>query len=390
MAVTTPTPSSSSVPSSSKSPLTAWVFPALLLAAAYSLLGLTFLHPPRTDIMERCVLMNPALSRIWSVGHVEISLSYFGVFGAMLFYFLRMYARNRQHLRDLGYALGYVFASFLLDLYCVLHFEPFAALLVGDAIVLTFTLLVSRQVWFQRLLGVFVPLVFLTCGVGHLLEGMSYWKLTYPVNVPWTMVTADIGFAILVNAVRFPAFLRGEDIVMELERSRSEARARQVFFRDVLLSVTEGRLHLCDTPSDLPAPLPLVTDTFAFSRETLSTVRHEAEAAAQARQFSGDERDALKTAVGEAAMNAIVHGGGGEAAIRGDQRAVQVWISDHGTGISLSQLPRATLELGYSTKESLGHGFWLMLRSADSVSLLTGSTGTTVVLTVQHQAAAVA
>jgi len=376
----------SPAPSSSKSPLTVWVFPALLLAAAYGLLGLTFVHPPHSDIMQRCVLMNPSLSRIWSVGHVEISLSYFGVFGAMLFYFLRMYAKNRQHLRDLGYALGYILVSFLLDLYCVLHFEPFAALLIGDAVVLTFTLLVSRQLWFQRLLGVFVPLVFFTCGVGHLLEGMSYWKLTYPVNVPWTMVTADIGFAILVNAVRFPAFLRGEDIVLELERSRQEARARQVFFRDVLLSVTEGRLHLCDTASDLPTPLPLITEPFTLSRETLSSVRHQSAAAAQDRQFSGDELNCLTTAVGEAAMNAVVHGGGGEATIRGDQSAVQVWISDRGTGISLAQLPRATLELGYSTKDSLGHGFWLMLRSADSVSLLTGGTGTTVVLTVQHRA----
>ena len=85
-------------------------------------------------------------------------------------------------------------------------------------------------------------------------------------------------------------------------------------------------------------------------------------------------------------MNAVVHGGGGETAIRGDESAVQIWIADHGTGISLSQLPRAALEFGYSTKDSLGQGFWLMLRSADSVFLLTGSTGTTVVLTVQHRA----
>lgn len=329
--------------------------------------------------------MDPDLSRIWSVGHVEISLAYFGVFGAMLFYFLRMYAKHRQHLRDLAYALAYIFLSFLLDLYCVLHFEPFAALLIGDAIVLTFTLLVSRQLWFQRLLGVFVPLVFFTCGVGHLLEGMSYWKLTYPVNVPWTMVTADIGFAILVNAVRFPAFLRGEDIVLELERSRSEARARQVFFRDVLLSVTEGRLHLCDTAADLPVSLPLITEPFALSRETMAAVRHQSAAAAQDRQFSEEELNCLTTAVGEAAMNAVVHGGGGEATIRGNQSAVQVWITDHGTGISLSQLPRATLELGFSTKDSLGHGFWLMLRSADSVFLLTADTGTTLVLTVHHR-----
>ena len=381
MAVTTSPP----VPASPRSPLSAWIFPAVLLCAAYSLLGLTFVHPPPADIMERCVLMDPSLSRIWSVGHVEISLSYFGVFGAMLFYFLRLYAQDRRHLADLGYALGYIFASFLLDLYCVLHFQPFVALLVGDAVVLTFTLFVSRQLWFQRLLGVFVPLVFLTCGVGHLLEGMSYWKLTYPVNVPWTMVTADIGFAILVNAVRFPAFLRGQDVLLELAQAREEAAARQNFFRDVLLSVTEGRLHLCASASELPVPLPLVAGPLAISRETLMVVRHQAAAAAEARQFTPDTLDCLSTAVGEAAMNAVVHGGGGEAVIRADEAAVQVWIADRGTGIALSQLPQATLELGYSTKDSLGHGFWLMLRSADAVSLLTGASGTTVVLMVGRQ-----
>jgi anti-sigma regulatory factor (Ser/Thr protein kinase) len=376
-------PSSPKLPQ--KSPLTVWIFPALLLCAAYSLLGLTFLHPMHGDIMARCVLMDPNLSRIWSVGHVEISLSYFGVFGAMLFYFLRMYSQDRAHLVDLGYALAYIFASFLLDLYCVVHFHPFTALLIGDAIVLTFTIMVSRQLWFQRLLGVFVPMVFFTCGVGHLLEGMSYWKLTYPVNVPWTMVTADIGFAILVNAVRFPAFLRGQDILMELNQAKQEAQAKQNFFRDVLLSVTEGRLHLCDTAADLPLPLPLITETVALSGETLSAVRRQAATAAQARQFSPEELNCLTTAVGEAAMNAVVHGGGGEATVRGSHNAIQVWIADQGTGIAMSQLPRATLELGFSTKDSLGHGFWLMLRSADSVFLLTGITGTTLVLTVQHQ-----
>ena len=375
----------STEPSSPKSPLTVWIFPALLLCAAYSLLGLTFLHPTHGDIMERCVLMNPSLSRIWSVGHVEISLSYFGVFGAMLFYFIRLYGQDRGHLLDLGYALAYIFASFLLDLYCVLHFEPFVALLIGDAIVLTFTLLVSRQLWFQRLLGVFVPMVFFTCGVGHLLEGMSYWKLTYPVNVPWTMVTADIGFAILVNAVRFPAFLRGQDILMELNQAKQDAQAKHNFFRDVLLSVTEGRLHLCDTQADLPAPLPSIGDTLPLTRETLSFVRYQAAAAAESRHFSADEMNCLTTAVGEAAMNAVVHGGGGSAAIRGSDRALQVWISDHGTGIALGELPRVTLELGYSTKDSLGHGFWLMLRSADAVFLLTGGSGTTLVLTLEHQ-----
>jgi len=361
-----------------------WLFPIVVLCGAYGLLGLTFVEQGHGDIMDRCVLMNPNLSRIWSVGHVEISLSYFGVFGAMVFYFLRLYGQDRGHLLDLGLAMAYILGSFLLDLACVVHFRPFVALLVGDAVVITFTVLVSKQLWFQRLLGVFVPLVFFTCGVGHLLEGMSYWKLTYPVNVPWTMVTADIGFAILVNAVRFPAFIRGQDVVAELMQARQEAAAKQSFFRDVMLSATEGRLQLCDTPADLPAPLPPATEPIPLSRETLAGARHGAAGAARARHFPSDRIDCLNTAVGEAAMNAVVHGGGGEAVIRADDEAIQVWITDHGTGIQLADLPRATLERGYSTKNSLGHGFWMMLRAADTVHLLTGVGGTRIVLTLHR------
>ena len=81
-------------------------------------------------------------------------------------------------------------------------------------------------------------------------------------------------------------------------------------------------------------------------------------------------------------MNAVVHGGGGEAEVRADDERVQVWIKDQGTGIQMAELPRVTLELGYSTKESLGHGFWMMLRAADTIHLLTGAAGTTVVITL--------
>ena len=59
---------------------------------------------------------------------------------------------------------------------------------------------------------------------------------------------------------------------------------------------------------------------------------------------------------------------------------MQVRIEDFGSGIDLETLPRATLERGYSSRGSLGHGFWMMLRTCDRIWLLTGSGGTTVVL----------
>lgn len=365
-----------------------WILPILLLCCAYGLLGLTQTEQlSHADIMQRCVLVNPNLSRIWSVGHVEIGLAYMGVFLGMGFYLLKASKTESTHLRDLGLGLAYLLGSFLLDFFCVWKFSPFTALLVGDAVVMTFTLLVSRQLWFQRLLGIFVPLVFLTCSLGHFMEGLSYWRLTYPVNVPWTMVTADIGFAILVNAARFPAFIRGQDIVGEIQELKAEAAAKQSFFRDVLRSVTENRLHLCLSDADLPAPLPDAGAPLPLSRETLGQTRRAAVAAARARHFPEERIDCLQTSLGEAIMNAVVHGGGGQAHVRADDDTLQVWIHDQGTGIQMMQLPRVTLERGFSTKDSLGHGFWLMLHTADQVHLLTGATGTTLVLTLAREGA---
>ncbi len=362
-----------------------WILPALLLCCAYGLLGLTFITHVG-DVMSRCVLMDPKLSRIWSVAHAEIGLSYMGVFGGMAYYLLRASKTEPTHLRDLALAFAYLLGSFLLDFVCVRYFTPLVALLIGDAIVMTFTLLVSRQLWFQRLLGIFVPLVFFTCALGHFMEGMSYWQLTYPVNVPWTMVTADVGFAILVNAARFPAFIRGQDLLNEMHEVKAEARQRHLFLHDVLLSVTEGRLNYCGTPDDLPPPLPEVAPPLRLSRDTLRGLRAAASDAARGQGFSPEEVDDLQTAVGEAAMNAVVHGGGGEGVVRSGGGRVQIWVTDRGGGIHLTQLPRATLERGFSTKDSLGQGFWLMLQTMDRVDLLTGTSGTTLVLTRGHAA----
>jgi len=82
-------------------------------------------------------------------------------------------------------------------------------------------------------------------------------------------------------------------------------------------------------------------------------------------------------------MNAVVHGG--EAVIRADDEAIQAWIADQGSGIQIAELPRATLERGDSTKDSLAHGFWMMLRAADTVHLLTGGGGTRIVLTLSRR-----
>lgn len=166
-----------------------------------------------------------------------------------------------------------------------------------------------------------------------------------------------------------------------LKLVRETTERQRSFFRDVLASVTERRLWLCHESGELPPVLTPTGQKIDLSVEDIHSLRHAARDAATALDFPLHRVQDLITGVGEAAMNAVVHAGGGAGAISVDPRGtIQVRIEDHGHGIRLDQLPQATLERGYTTAGSLGHGFWIMLNTIDRISLLTGSDGTTIVL----------
>lgn len=172
-----------------------------------------------------------------------------------------------------------------------------------------------------------------------------------------------------------------------VENALAENEVRQrAFLRDVLGSVTEGRLRLCEDGSHLPPRLAVAGEPVQLDAMTLRRIRQATAATARA-QGHGDVRwQDLVTAVGEAAMNAVVHAGGGTGTVcTGEGGLVQVWIEDQGKGFDMANLPRATLERGYTTGEGFGHGFWLMLKTADRVWLLTGSSGTTVVIEQERE-----
>lgn len=171
------------------------------------------------------------------------------------------------------------------------------------------------------------------------------------------------------------------------ERALLEAAERErVFMRDVLLSVTGGKLSLCHGRDELPPRLPVQGDPVPITRHGgIRDLRRQAEGAANALGFAPEGWFDLETAIGEAAMNALVHAGGGVGTVcagdvAGDGARVQVWVEDQGKGIAIEHLPRATLQPGFTTADTLGHGFKMILKTADCVYLLTGPDGTTVVL----------
>ena len=168
-----------------------------------------------------------------------------------------------------------------------------------------------------------------------------------------------------------------------VEAAREMLLAQQgVFLRDVLSSVTEGKLRLSTSPAHLPPPLTPVGEAIPLTREGgLRELRGRAREAARGAGHPEERQHDLLTAASEAGMNAIVHAGGGTGRVFvGADGTVQVCVEDHGAGITMENLPRAALARGFSTKATLGHGLKMMLETVDRLYLLTSPAGTTVVL----------
>jgi PAS domain S-box-containing protein len=166
------------------------------------------------------------------------------------------------------------------------------------------------------------------------------------------------------------------------QESLRDADSRQrTFVREVLYSASDGKLRLCDQPDDLPDPLATTYPLIRLAPAVLASLRRLVRDAAYSVGFSEERVFDLLTATGEAAINALLHGGGGTALVSWtDAGTVQVRIDDQGAGIAVHHLHRATLEKGYTTAGTLGHGFPLMLKTADRVWLYTGPAGTAVVI----------
>lgn len=165
-------------------------------------------------------------------------------------------------------------------------------------------------------------------------------------------------------------------------RAAHEAQLK-TFLRDVLFAVTEGRLRLCDSEDQLPACLTPIGSPIPLATSTLADVRRAVREAGEAIGFPADRCSDLTGAASECAMNAVQHGGGEAEAFvcaSDDSQRLQVWVRDHGHGIDVTSLPKATLMKGYSGGGGFGHGFFMTLQFVDVVYLLTGPEGTTVVI----------
>src|SRR5207244_871838 len=101
--------------------------------------------------------------------------------------------------------------------------------------------------------------------------------------------------------------------IAEQERRQQERtqalRQQRRMLKEMLGSVTQGKLRFCEDQTDLPAPMtpwcpPIPLKTSA----ALATLRQKVRDAAQACGFSPDRCHGLISGSGEAAINALLYG----------------------------------------------------------------------------------
>lgn len=187
---------------------------------------------------------------------------------------------------------------------------------------------------------------------------------------------------VAVTAVLLYAILNRHTRVLieaESELLDHENRIRQAYV-DVLAAVTGGRLVLVsDEELEILLGNPLGTEhrihDTAHLREARSTIRQSVRFVTRSEQVSDD----LLAPVCEALNNALKHGGSAAYQVYSYNNSIQVRVEDPGPGIDFCNLPSAMLVPGYSTTETLGMGFTIILQMCERV-LLSTRPGRTVLL----------
>jgi anti-sigma regulatory factor (Ser/Thr protein kinase) len=211
-------------------------------------------------------------------------------------------------------------------------------------------------------------------------EAILGW-LGFPEPLESALEAAKGVLFVLVTASVLYAFSRaGVSRVQGAQRELhdQETKIRQAYV-DVLDAVTGGRLVLV-TEDEMAAELgDVLASGLLESSAQLADIRRRIEEASEGRLSPETVAGAL-SAVGEALNNALKHAGTGHYEVLSPDHTVQVKVSDHGPGIDFRTLPKATLVPGFSTAQTLGMGFTIMLQLADRVLICTRPGSTSVLL----------
>ncbi|WP_076557708.1 HD domain-containing phosphohydrolase [Salimicrobium flavidum] len=169
------------------------------------------------------------------------------------------------------------------------------------------------------------------------------------------------------------------DVTPLLDYERKQEEIIRKLYRDVVFSVTEGKLMIQE-------PHELVygkgEELFDLPIQKSEDVKRAREILAEtiASFFTKKEVYFLKLCLSEGTTNVLKHAENGRARAFKEDGRIRIVVSDNGAGIPLEDIPKAALYAGYSSSESLGQGYHLLLTFADRVLLSTDGDGTVLII----------
>ncbi|WP_102345140.1 ATP-binding protein [Bacillus sp. Marseille-P3661] len=152
-------------------------------------------------------------------------------------------------------------------------------------------------------------------------------------------------------------------------------------YRDVIYAATQGGFLLIEKDKvEHYMQGELLCETLIQERADIPKARNLAKSAFEVAGLKVSKMMSYNLIVSEAVTNILKHAEHGKMFIYKDQDVFRVIVEDKGPGFSLKLLPKTTLMAGFSTKESLGQGFTLMMKIVNQVVLETSSNGSTLIL----------
>lgn len=168
------------------------------------------------------------------------------------------------------------------------------------------------------------------------------------------------------------------------EQILDESQKNWQVYRDVIYAATQGRFLLINK-NDVTRykNKELLCEVTVRERQDVPKARNEAKETFIQKGLKSSKISSYNLIISEAVTNILKHAEYGKMLIYQDGDVFHVIVEDKGPGFPLVILPKATLMSGFSTKESLGQGFTLMLKMATQVVLETSDNGSTLILVLE-------
>lgn len=172
------------------------------------------------------------------------------------------------------------------------------------------------------------------------------------------------------------------DVTTVVKNEREQQEKEKKIYREAIEAVTGGKLRLVNRKEIslyISSEQPDFEMKVSLPQE-MDSVRLKIETMLNELGVPSKETFLYTVCVSEAMTNAIKYAHCGTCKVWLNSQKIFIEVSDNGPGISFKDLPKATLMQHFSTTNSLGCGFTIMLKFLDKITMATDSSGTTLIL----------